>query len=140
MAAIVPWLLHCSNKGRHAHCKQSPTEGVSGATTRSSRIPDRTGSDASQTERTIWPQVTVLLAGFAALVSAGVWIVLTPANKPPPRAKLATEPLTPIRLITFDRPFPPDGRFVADPYVGSRVCADCHPAESAQFIHDLGTR
>jgi hypothetical protein len=37
-------------------------------------------------------------------------------------------------LLGVDRPFPAVGRFPADPYVGSKVCAECHPGESA--LHD----
>jgi hypothetical protein len=36
-----------------------------------------------------------------------------------------------VRLIGIDRPFPAGGRFASDPYIGSRVCAECHPGESA---------
>ena len=36
-----------------------------------------------------------------------------------------------VRLLTIDRPFPAEGRFAGDPYVGSRACAECHPAEAA---------
>ncbi len=78
------------------------------------------------------PQVAVLLAGLAALISATAWLIFV-AGKPVPvqSIKRPAAPSNVIRLITFDRPFPAEGRFVADPYVGSRVCADCHPAESA---------
>jgi hypothetical protein len=79
-----------------------------------------------------WPQIAVLLAGFTVLVAAAAWLVFV-SGKPlaPDAAKRPAGPLDEIRLITFERPFPPEGRFVADPYVGSRVCAECHPGESA---------
>ena len=84
--------------------------------------------------RTTWPQAAVLLAGFVALASGTGWLVFTSAEHPAQRQRRPPVPQAkPIRLITFDRPFPPEGRFVADPYVGSRECADCHPGESALF-------
>ncbi len=84
--------------------------------------------------KTTWPQAAVLLTGCLALISAGVWLVYTAGNlQPLPSPRLPAEPSTVVRLITFDRPFPPEGRFVSDPYIGSRVCAECHPAESAFF-------
>ncbi len=79
-----------------------------------------------------WPQIAVLLVGLTVLVFAAAWLVFV-TGKPlaPEAAKRPAGPSNKIRLITFDRPFPPEGRFVADPYVGSRVCAECHPGESA---------
>jgi hypothetical protein len=32
-----------------------------------------------------------------------------------------------------NRPFPADGRFAQDPYVGPRVCGECHPGEAALY-------
>jgi hypothetical protein len=79
-----------------------------------------------------WPQVAVLLAGLTLLVSAAAWLVFVVGRAAPPEtANPRVSSSSVIRLITFDRPFPPEGRFVADPYIGSRVCAECHPAESA---------
>jgi hypothetical protein len=79
-----------------------------------------------------WPQIAVLLAGITVLVSATAWLVFVAGKAVPPEAaNLPARPSNVIRLITFDRPFPPEGRFVADPYIGSRVCAECHPAENA---------
>ncbi len=80
---------------------------------------------------TSWPQIAVLLAGLTVLVSATAWLVFVAGKAAPPEA--ANRPDRPprvIRVITFDRPFPTEGRFVADPYIGSRVCAECHPADS----------
>ena len=36
-----------------------------------------------------------------------------------------------VKLLGLDRPFPEAGRYPGDPYVGSLVCAECHPGESA---------
>jgi Cytochrome c554 and c-prime len=36
-----------------------------------------------------------------------------------------------VRLLTSERPFPAEGRFALDPYVGPKVCAECHPGEAA---------
>ena len=38
-----------------------------------------------------------------------------------------------VRLLTLDRPFPAEGRYPSDPYVGPQVCAECHPGESALY-------
>jgi Cytochrome c554 and c-prime/Cytochrome c3 len=74
----------------------------------------------------------VLLASLAVLGAAAAWLVFVTAKPAAPEAaERPAVPSTRIRLITFDRPFPPEGRFVADPYIGSRVCEECHPAESA---------
>jgi hypothetical protein len=89
-------------------------------------MPTKPGRSAS------WPQLAVLVAGLSVLVLAGAWLVFI-ARKPMAHQsiKRPAEQSNVVRLITFDRPFPPEGRFVADPYVGSRVCAGCHPSESA---------
>jgi Cytochrome c554 and c-prime len=83
-------------------------------------------------QSTTWAHVAVILACFVALALAAMWLLhlaTRPVIERPVRS--AVESANPVRLITFDRPFPAEGRFVADPYVGSRVCAECHPAESA---------
>ncbi len=36
-------------------------------------------------------------------------------------------------MLTLDRTFPPGGRYPSDPYIGPRVCAECHPGESALY-------
>lgn len=36
-----------------------------------------------------------------------------------------------VRLVDVNRPFPKGGRYPSDPYIGSKVCAECHPGESA---------
>ena len=35
--------------------------------------------------------------------------------------------------LKISRDVPPGGRFLGDPYVGPRVCAECHPGEYALF-------
>jgi hypothetical protein len=77
-------------------------------------------------------QIAVLLACLAGLISAAAWLVFVSGNRSPrDSTKRPAERWEVIRLITFDRPFPSEGRFVGDPYIGSRVCGECHPAESA---------
>jgi hypothetical protein len=82
--------------------------------------------------RATWPQIAVLLASLAVLLSVLVWSVVVSGNRVPRESKTSTAKRSRvIRLISFDRPFPAEGRYVADPYLGSRVCGECHPAESA---------
>ncbi len=89
--------------------------------------PDRTRS-------TIWPQAVVLLVSLAAVAAAGLWVMLTAAIPlPPVRPNSAAAKAPKLGLISFDRPFPAEGRYVADPYIGSKVCSECHPAESALY-------
>jgi hypothetical protein len=89
-------------------------------------VPSESGRSASAS------QVAVLLVGVTVLLSAVAWLLYA-AGKPVPQPSPGrpAEPSKVIQLITFDRPFPAEGRSVADAYIGSRVCADCHPAESA---------
>jgi hypothetical protein len=68
----------------------------------------------------------IVALGLAAVVAAGVWLVVA-ARRSQPGPRRSRGP----RLLTVDRPFPPGGRFPSDPYVGSRACAECHPGESA---------
>jgi len=72
----------------------------------------------------------MLLVCFAAIVIATFWVVITFKGPKPERRAPAERP-RPAGLITFDRPFPAEGRFVADRYAGSKICSECHPAESA---------
>jgi Cytochrome c554 and c-prime len=72
------------------------------------------------------PVRVVLLASIAALVLAMTWLVYS-ARQPHP----VSSPYRAGRLLTVDRPFPAEGRFAGDPYVGSKICAECHPAEAA---------
>jgi hypothetical protein len=70
--------------------------------------------------------VVIVVLSFAALVVAACWVVLTAT-----RSNLNPGRRPGNRLLTVDRPFPADGRFSGDPYIGSRACAECHPGESA---------
>jgi hypothetical protein len=76
------------------------------------------------------PQRVILLGCFAVVLTATVWAVVTSKH---PGPVVRAVPVSPKRLgvITFDRPFPAEGRYVADAYIGSAVCADCHPGEAA---------
>lgn len=95
------------------------------------RIPREPAEDAvpppraasSPARRARW----VVAAGLVAIVGVAVWAVLNP---PPPRMPAAGR-FRDVKLIGIDRPFPIGGRTLSDPYIGSRVCAECHPGESA---------
>ena len=63
---------------------------------------------------------------LAAVVASALGVLLT-APPPPPVAGRAAG----VRLLTLDREFPAEGRYPSDPYIGPRVCAECHPGESA---------
>src|SRR5437660_6986223 len=69
----------------------------------------------------------IVALGLAGVAAAGLWLVVT-ARKPGPMAVRSRG----VRLLTIDRPFPAGGRFASDPYIGTRVCAECHPGEAAQ--------
>jgi hypothetical protein len=68
----------------------------------------------------------VVALGLAAIVAAALWLVVTARRARPVGGRSSG-----LRLLTFDRPFPAQGRFASDPYIGSRVCAECHPGEAA---------
>jgi len=70
--------------------------------------------------------MVVVVVSLAAVVVAIFWLILT-ANHPGSQA----QPGEAKRLLTVDRPFPGEGRFPGDPYVGPQVCAECHPGEAA---------
>ena len=96
------------------------------------RNPEKPTMPTDPARRTTWPQAAALLIGFTALIAVGAWLVYTTGNPlPEPRPRPLAEPSKVVRMITFDRPFPPEGRSVSDPYIGSRICAECHPAETA---------
>jgi hypothetical protein len=42
--------------------------------------------------------------------------------------------------LKISRDLPPSGRFPGDPYVGSKVCAECHPGEFAVFTKSAHAR
>jgi hypothetical protein len=84
-------------------------------------IPHRGGKAASA------PQARwAVAAGLAAIVAAACWVALTPTRTGPVVGRFSR-----VRLLEFDRLFPPGGRFASDPYIGARVCAECHPGASA---------
>ena len=82
--------------------------------------PARKGSAASI------PVRGAFVACLAALFGGAVWLAIT-ATRPTPVVGRTRN----LRLIGIDRPFPAGGRYASDPYIGSRVCGDCHPGESA---------
>src|SRR5690242_2034870 len=69
----------------------------------------------------------IMALSFAAVLGAALWVVFTTTR---PRAD---QPIRVVRLLGPDRPFPAEGRYPSDPYVGPRVCAECHPGESALY-------
>jgi hypothetical protein len=71
------------------------------------------------------PTLIVCLS-FAALGGAVCWLVFSAT-----RSQTEIRRRGAVSLLTVDRPFPPEGRFPGDRYVGPQVCAECHPAEAA---------
>ncbi|HZW31890.1 MAG TPA: multiheme c-type cytochrome [Isosphaeraceae bacterium] len=71
------------------------------------------------------PLAVSAVSVLALLMVAG-WLIAT-AN----RTNTGSHRAVLDRLLTIDRPFPPEGRFPGDPYIGSRACAECHPGEAA---------
>ena len=97
-------------------------------------IPTESGRSASRL------QLAVLLAGLTALLGAAGWLIFVAGKPMPERSiKRPAAPANVIRLITFDRPFPAEGRFVADPYTGSRVSRIVTPPR-VRCTRDPGTR
>lgn len=47
------------------------------------------------------------------------------------RSQRVEGPSSRVRLLGMDRPFPAEGRYPSDPYIGSKACAECHPGEAA---------
>src|SRR5262245_31757450 len=72
------------------------------------------------------PAGMVMALGLAAIVAAALWVVVTARRARPVAGRSGG-----VRLLTVDRPFPAGGRFASDPYIGSQVCAECHPGEAA---------
>ena len=62
------------------------------------------------------PARAVLVLSMAMLVMAVTWLFYSAGR---PRA--ASRPYRSGRLLTVDRPFPAEGRFAGDPYVGSKI-------------------
>jgi hypothetical protein len=75
----------------------------------------------------------VTLLAFAAIVGAGIWMVFDANRSRAGRFRG-------VRLLTLERPFPAEGRYPTDPYVGPRVCAECHPAEFALYTRSGHSR
>ncbi len=63
---------------------------------------------------------------FAAILASALWVVRIAS-----RSGTAAAPARGVQLLTVDRAFPAEGRYPSDPYIGPRVCAECHPGESA---------
>ena len=72
--------------------------------------------------------LVIVMLGFAALAAAATWVFVT-ATRQGSNAQI----IDGKGLLTLDRPFPVLGRFRGDPYVGPKVCAECHPAEAALY-------
>jgi predicted CXXCH cytochrome family protein len=72
------------------------------------------------------PARIILVATILALAATACWMVWT-VRQSRSMARRSRQ----VRLLTFDRPFPPAGRYDSDPYVGSSVCSECHPGEAA---------
>src|SRR5262249_33849202 len=89
-----------------------------------------TGPDARPQEASVSvPGASVAVAlGVAAIAAAVFWVIWTTARfQSRPKAGRSRS----VRLLTLDRPFPTEGRIASDPYIGSKVCAECHPGEAA---------
>jgi hypothetical protein len=69
--------------------------------------------------------MVMIASGALALIAAALWVTFTAIHTEKARRN------GPGRLLTFDQPFPAGGRYPGDPYIGSKVCAECHPGESA---------
>jgi hypothetical protein len=69
----------------------------------------------------------IMALSLAAVMGAALWVGLT-APRPRP-----DKPVRAVRLLGLDRPFPAEGRYPSDPYVGPRVCAECHSDEFALY-------
>jgi len=82
--------------------------------------PSETGPSETSPRRLL----AILLLGVLPILLAAAWVAVTVTGMLPGR--IAAE-----NILTVDRPFPSQGRFPGDPYVGSRACAPCHPGESA---------
>ncbi len=70
--------------------------------------------------------VAIVVLTLVAVAVATLWLVVSVNQTRPAPGHVGT-----IGLLTIDRPFPPDGRFPRDPYVGPKSCAECHPGEAA---------
>jgi hypothetical protein len=71
----------------------------------------------------------IMVPTLAAVAAGAAWVMFT--GSPP--GTVAGQARG-VRLLTLDRAFPAGGRYPADPYIGPRVCAECHPGESALHV------
>ena len=70
------------------------------------------------------PARVVLITSMAALLGAIVWLGFSARGVKPAMARFR-----PVRLLTIDRPFPAEGRFVQDPYVGPQIARSAIPGK-----------
>lgn len=75
------------------------------------------------------PAWVISVAAVVALAAAAYWIVATVRESRSTVRRSRT-----VSLLTYDRPFPAEGRYPADPYIGSAACSECHPGEAALFV------
>jgi Cytochrome c554 and c-prime len=85
--------------------------------------PDRRSPDAASSAR---PATVIVALGMVTVVAAALWVLFAATGTSRLRGRVRG-----VQLLTIDRPFPAGGRFVSDPYIGSKVCAECHPGEAA---------
>jgi predicted CXXCH cytochrome family protein len=76
---------------------------------------------------------TVTALALIAVLGAGVWTIFDLNRSPAHRIR-------DVSLLTVDRPFPAEGRYPLDPYIGHQVCAECHPRESALYARSGHSR
>jgi len=81
-----------------------------------------TGSNPAKSRRLL----AIVVLGVLPVFLAAAWVVVTTVRIGPGLGQHAS-----LSLLTVDRPFPAEGRFRGDPYIGSKACALCHPGESA---------
>jgi hypothetical protein len=82
----------------------------------------------SSVSGTVWPARVVLASSVALLALALSWLVYSAKTH-----RAVSGPYRAGRLLTVERPFPTEGRFAGDPYIGPEACAECHPAEAALY-------
>ena len=91
---------------------------------------NKPGPDPPRPQRTPVPArqaKAITTLSLAAVVGAAIWVGFT-ATRPRPDTRSHG-----MHLLSLDRPFPAEGRYPSDPYVGPRVCAECHPGEFALY-------
>ncbi len=83
----------------------------------------QSGGTGSSSRRGVWIGGSALLA----LAGAAAWLVVADRlapYRPSARGRV-------VGLLTMERPFPADGRYAGDPFVGQVACRSCHPGECA---------